>query len=199
MQINTKKSIYFNAFENVEQEYFDTLKFAWQKTLPSFSLRELTYLFPDASREIKKLATQKKNFHKKESERWVAFRRRVGGIQSKNIAMDKVVRICAEAIAEYHAREMKSLQRFITVKPRVSGEGTLDIEKAKQVPVNNFIQFRGGFARCLWHNDKNPSMHYYKKLNRVKCFSCGKGGDVIDVVQKLHSCSFEEAVRRLSN
>jgi len=32
------------------------------------------------------------------------------------------------------------------------------------------------------HPDKDPSMSYHKERNRIKCFSCGWGGDVIDLI-----------------
>lgn len=70
----------------------------------------------------------------------------------------------------------------------------MDIERAKEIPIDEFVDFRGGVARCVWHNDKNPSMHYYKKNNRVWCFACNKGGDVIDVVRAINNFSFLDAV-----
>src|SRR3990167_8160866 len=55
------------------------------------------------------------------------------------------------------------------------------IEYAKQIPISDYVVFNNaGFARCLWHEDKHPSMKYYQKENKVWCFSCSCGGDVID-------------------
>jgi len=79
----------------------------------------------------------------------------------------------------------------------VSGKG-LDIGKAKQVPISNFVEFnRSGFASCVWHNEKSPSMKYYEEENKVRCFGCSRSGDVIDVVQALWGCTLVEAVKKL--
>jgi hypothetical protein len=45
-----------------------------------------------------------------------------------------------------------------------------EIRRAKKFPVEQLIQFNNrGFALCLWHTEKTPSMHL--KDNRVYCFS----------------------------
>jgi DNA primase len=72
-----------------------------------------------------------------------------------------------------------------------------DVEKAREYPIDNLIKVHGSKALCIWHADKNPSMHYYKESNHVYCFSCGKHGDVIDVYRHINNCSFKEAVKGL--
>jgi hypothetical protein len=75
----------------------------------------------------------------------------------------------------------------------------LDIARAKQYPITQLIEFKGNVARCIFHSpDKNPSMYYYPKNNKVKCFSCNKLADAIDVVQQLQCCSLKEAVNYLN-
>ncbi len=69
------------------------------------------------------------------------------------------------------------------------------IAQAKQTPIEKYVKFnREKFGFCLWHADSHPSMYYYEKQNRVKCFSCGKFGDVIDVVQKVYRVEIKEAL-----
>ena len=48
-------------------------------------------------------------------------------------------------------------------------------------------------AQCWYHNDTHPSMHINKTKNIFKCFVCGKGGDVIKLVQDKENLSFIEA------
>ena len=48
-------------------------------------------------------------------------------------------------------------------------------------------------AKCWYHNDTHPSMHINKKKNIYKCFVCGKGGDVIRLVQDYENLTFSEA------
>lgn len=73
-----------------------------------------------------------------------------------------------------------------------------DIERAKQYPIDNLLEFKRNKGLCLWHDDRNPSMHFYRKDNQVYCFSCSQGGDVIDVYMQLHGENFVEAVKELS-
>jgi len=47
-------------------------------------------------------------------------------------------------------------------------------------------------AHCLWHDDKNPSLHFYK--DHAYCFSCKKNADAIELVQKAAGCSFQDAL-----
>lgn len=43
---------------------------------------------------------------------------------------------------------------------------------------------RAGFARCLFHEEKSPSMKVYPSTGGFHCFGCGVGGSVIDLVMK---------------
>ena len=79
-------------------------------------------------------------------------------------------------------------------KKKVAEDFAIAIQKAKEYPIENLIEIKRKTARCLWHDDSDPSMHYYKKDNKVHCFVCDKQWDSIDVVQKLHDCSMKDAV-----
>jgi len=75
----------------------------------------------------------------------------------------------------------------------------LDVERAKLVPITDFLPVnKAGFVSCPWHNERTKSCKYYKKDNRVHCFGCDNGGDVIDVIQKILNKDFKEAVRFLT-
>lgn len=74
----------------------------------------------------------------------------------------------------------------------------LNIDKAKAVPISQLIEFKRNVAKCIWHDDHKPSMHYYQRSNKVFCFSCQKGGDAIDVAMKLWQCSLKEAINKLN-
>jgi len=91
------------------------------------------------------------------------------------------------------------------VKPRVekreiiTGSDITDemVAAAKSVPVDTLLEFQGGYAYCLWHEEDNPSLHYHGKSNRVKCFSCGFGGSPVDIIIKREGLGFKDAVRYL--
>jgi len=73
----------------------------------------------------------------------------------------------------------------------------VDIECAKATPIRSLITVRkDGKAKCLWHDDKNPSMHVYP--DHVYCFSCARHGDAIDVTMAQQNISFIEAVKVLT-
>jgi hypothetical protein len=74
----------------------------------------------------------------------------------------------------------------------------LDIEKAKAVPITQLVEFKRNVAKCVWHNERSPSMHYYKNKNKVYCFGCQKGGDVIDVAMAIWKCDIKEAINKLN-
>lgn len=56
---------------------------------------------------------------------------------------------------------------------------------------------RAGFARCLWHDERTPSMKVYH--DGCYCFGCHVQKDVIDVVQQVYGISFREACLRISD
>ena len=92
------------------------------------------------------------------------------------------------------------LKECLKIYKNLTKEDLLDVERARSIPVEDIVEFnRYKKALCLWHTDSNPSMHLYKKDNRVWCFACNKGGDVIDVAQALHGVGFKEAVKILNN
>lgn len=75
------------------------------------------------------------------------------------------------------------------------------IEQIKKIPIDSLVKFRNGVAPCIFHDDRHPSMHYNDAHsqfpNTVKCYSCGKFADVIDVVMALNNVNFAEALQML--
>lgn len=80
-------------------------------------------------------------------------------------------------------------------------EDSEDLQAAKQVPVSHYLDFNSkGYTTCLWHKpDRNPSLYWYEKSNRVHCFACGEGGDVLDVVQEKFNKTLPEAIAYVLN
>ena len=54
---------------------------------------------------------------------------------------------------------------------------------------------RNGMARCIFHDDRNPSM---KLDRRYHCFGCQADGDVIDFVGKMFGLTPHEAALKLA-
>lgn len=98
-------------------------------------------------------------------------------------------------IQMFMSRRGEVIRQIKYWQPTRAQVGDDRIQKAKAVSVLRFIKLNSqGFAQCVFHKDKNPSMYYYEKQNRVKCFSCDKLGDVIDVVQATNKVGLKEAL-----
>ncbi len=79
----------------------------------------------------------------------------------------------------------------------------LNLKRIREVPIFDVCSKLGislyGMGKltkrtkCWYHDDKHPSMHVNKKKNIYKCFVCGKGGDVIKLVQDYDNKTFIEA------
>lgn len=52
-----------------------------------------------------------------------------------------------------------------------------------------------GFCRCIFHNEKTPSMKLYK--DSFYCFSCQKSGDIFSFVQQIDQVDFKTAFQSL--
>lgn len=106
-----------------------------------------------------------------------------------------------ELLIELSEERKKQLTKDINrLNPKPLPEGNIgeaEIERAKAVPISELIEFKRKKARCLWHEDSNPSLYYYERNNCVKCFSCQAKEDSIGVMMKLHNITFIEAVKRL--
>lgn len=107
-----------------------------------------------------------------------------------------------EYMATHTKEDFEELIKQATVEPKPPPVVTFRraqsrIPKGKNVPITNFIKFTNSKAKCIWHKDDTPSLHYYPKTNTVYCFGCDKSADVISVVMQLHGLSFTEAVKKL--
>lgn len=100
---------------------------------------------------------------------------------------------------------LQELKKFMNLtKPRVMNQ-TLDIQRAKMMPINELYDFEVSRetskriqAKCPFHDEKVGSFFIFKDQNRFHCFSCGISGDSIAFIQKLKGIGFVNAVKELS-
>jgi len=72
------------------------------------------------------------------------------------------------------------------------------IADAKQSPIREMIKVtHDGFAQCVYHEEKSASMKVYAD-NHAFSYCCSVRSSAIDIYMALHSCSFKEAVEKLS-
>jgi len=105
----------------------------------------------------------------------------------------------AKLIDCVHRKALNREKDLLTEKPLPEGSiGLVEIARARAVPMDKFLTFnRIGTTVCFWHDDTRPSMRWFKKNNKVKCFACGHVADTIDVVMKLYNLNLPQAVKRI--
>ena len=79
----------------------------------------------------------------------------------------------------------------------------IDLNDIRATPIEEVAERLGikvvrHTALCPFHEDRHPSLHFDRKRNRFKCFACGAGGNVIDLVMRYMNITFKEAMRNLS-
>lgn len=56
-----------------------------------------------------------------------------------------------------------------------------------------------GMARCIFHDDRSPSLSYDVKTGLFHCFGCGAEGNMLQFVMKAENVSFEIAIQKLAD
>lgn len=72
------------------------------------------------------------------------------------------------------------------------------IDNIKAIPIPEIankigITFKDNKAKCPFHTDKTPSLHYWEEKNLYHCFGCGESGDGIKLVMKHCNVDFVSA------
>ncbi len=74
-----------------------------------------------------------------------------------------------------------------------------DIEAARNYPIEQVIDFnRAGKAIAWCHEDKSPSLTWYKAKNKARCFACNQSFDSISAHMYLTGTDFITTVKALS-
>lgn len=98
------------------------------------------------------------------------------------------------------AAEQRALMMNVCQKPR-NGSAKItheQVERARQYPVTQLIEFYRGRALAWCHPDKNPSMYYAPRINKAVCPVCNRYFDSIAIVMGLHNFDFIQAVKHLA-
>ncbi len=126
------------------------------------------------------------------------------GAKGDPLADRRTVENIWKTLDEVRRPQARSLRR-----PRSAGarRGPLPVEAAKAVPLDILLA-RLGFelrrvgrefvTRCPFHDDGHPSLTVNAERGLWYCFPCGIGGDGIAFVERLHSCTFADAVREVA-
>lgn len=103
--------------------------------------------------------------------------------------------ILADIEREDYVEKKKKIKKILELH---DGFGEVNVQKAKAYPIENLIEFNsGGFAFCLWHEERTPSLKWYPQRNKAHCFAGCGDFDSIDAYQQINNVSFVEAVKKL--
>lgn len=207
----TKKAL--SPEEEHRLDVLDQIEFSYKKTTRNPSFAELIDTFPGAipaarrtaKGMIKALKTgisslsdfrEICNTHVQS----VSFKRQPELIKFYDELIDKSLQNYEKEIKKYQYQLTYLDGLSDTSAPLPQGDFVTPecIERAKQYPISDLLEFRRGTVRCIFHDDTRPSLKYYPKDNRVYCFSCARGEDAIGVAMTLWGLGFKEAVRRLA-
>ena len=69
--------------------------------------------------------------------------------------------------------------------------------------IKNFLELKPTgpmtyICKCPFHDDTNPSMSVNDDKSFYYCFPCQTGGDAIKFVEQYESCSFIDAIDKIS-
>lgn len=167
---------------------------------------ELARLFPEAVTVIRsqiKMMKQKRNELRergKEIRNVIEREVRLYGVQEtlKELYLGIYVDIPMKEIEERLMRYEK-MEYLIKTKDDIDirKQQTDNIRRAKEIPIDTMLTFKNDVTKCIWHDEKTPSLKYYKKTNTVHCFAGCGSHDSIDVTRKLNDCSFYKAIQIL--
>jgi len=102
-------------------------------------------------------------------------------------------------------QRLQSLKKYLNLTKDVVNRKELNVEKARQVPIQSLYDFENKRVyrnrmqvSCPFHVDKSPSMVIYTDQQSYHCYSCCTGGDNISFVMRLHGIKFVDAVNLLN-
>ena len=169
-------------------------------TSAELSPSEIVAAFPDCKKTVKYLIQEHEDFLEgiRVCREEVKESLATHGVSMFDLEFaTKLVMTTVGTAEEESRRHLARLTRLLYLyePPKKSevGVSNTDIENAKQFPINHLIEVKQKKAKCLWHDDKNPSLHVYR--DHVYCFVCNKKADAIDIYMTLNNCDFVTAVK----
>jgi hypothetical protein len=79
------------------------------------------------------------------------------------------------------------------------------IDLKSYVELNYGANFKGSGrivkCKCVLpsHDDRTPSFVVYTDTNRWRCFGCGNGGDILDLIQLTHNVGYQESLSMVNS
>jgi hypothetical protein len=101
----------------------------------------------------------------------------------------------------------KALERVKSSKPKPRSVINLDIDKTKaSIDIVRFISKHTRLRQsgktysgiCPFHSEQHPSFTVYPESQSWYCFSCNRGGDVINFIMLIEKVEFKSALEILT-
>ncbi len=93
-------------------------------------------------------------------------------------------------------QELRTIKQVTFKKPGLTDEM---IDRAREYPVGQLIDFSRGNVKAFCHDDNNPSMFHGTRTNTVQCPVCCKSFDAISILMERDGLDFKSAVTNLCN
>jgi rubrerythrin len=187
-----------------EMNYYWDQEEYWRNSLKLPSINEIHNVFPEMKSSVNKIIKEVRDIlnkielqEKEMKSNLVSKIKDYRKLELTWIFVQAFTTLKRKQYFENRLQELEKIQK--NYKMSKKSYDKISVEDVKQIPISDFIEFRNNKHKCLWHDEKTPSMHYNRSKNTVKCFGCGKFADVIDVVQELYKVDFVDALKILKN
>jgi len=197
--LTLKKHIFWHGiYDDKEMDFFDSLK----RDVPSYTQRQALEIFPEAKSVVREIMKTEIEQCRKDLDLALRIESECHNIIYRKSSKESEYfwqSVCdvlwVQPLREGREQKIKRNSFFLSNKPK----GNLNVERAKEFPIDELIEFRKNIGKCLWCDDcDGDDLYYYRKTNRVYCFACNKSADSIDVCMKLTGFSFVDAVKKLT-
>jgi hypothetical protein len=191
-----------------EEDYYAHEQKAWKASLNLPTVNELHKVYPSAqltvNKLIKDLTKEVRRLDSIKNDVKTIVQKKVSDYRHYNVLLDLYTTLAVEPHYSTTVKRLEELEKiqsnFKYSKAVGSSHTQIKPADVKHVSITKYIEFNSsGKARCLWHEERTPSMQYYPQTNTLKCFGCGKFADIIDVVQEVHKVDFRTALTILKN
>jgi len=186
-------------YTDEQLDWFDEQEKKWRDSLPRYTFRQLIEEYPS----MKLYALEKAQQTKRICEHQLLVLKKQ--VRDAARTFDEPPFGVVTAIAQYEKSLREARYQIAVIKDDGrDGDGSRaefdrNLSLAREVRINEMLGMgTKRTTRCVWHNEKTASMHYYPKDNRVWCFGCNRGGDAIDVYMAREKVDFRTAVRLLN-
>jgi hypothetical protein len=106
---------------------------------------------------------------------------------------------------EYQKLCQQALETQRAKQPKPGKSSARAIREANDIVeiVSRYIELHKSgkeyVGRCPFHDDRHPSLAVNEEKQKFHCFSCDKGGDVIDFVREMENTDTKGAMALLRN